>query len=356
MRVTLFLCALRIRQREGLSINSKKPLTYSDAGVDIDRGNQAVKKIAQLARTTYRPEVRSGVGGFAGSFHLSPNQILLAGTDGVGSKLLIAQALARYDTVGIDLVAMNVNDVLASGGEPLLFLDYLAVGYLDPERVATLVAGVVEGCNQAGCALLGGETAELPDIYGQNGYDLAGFVVGRLAYDPPTAQPGDHIIGIASSGFHSNGYALIRAVIDRAGLDLSGRYPETGSRTLGEILLEPTRIYVRPIMDLWAQPVVRAMAHITGGGLLENLGRTLPEGMGAELAKSAWERSPVFNWFQRLGEVDDAEMYRTFNMGIGFTVVVAPDDVSQTIAHFSQYSLRAYDIGRVVDHPGVSLR
>ncbi|MDA8195264.1 MAG: phosphoribosylformylglycinamidine cyclo-ligase [Thermaerobacter sp.] len=312
-------------------------------------------RIRPLAETTRRPEVVAGIGGFAGAFRVDQPTTVLAGTDGVGSKILIAQALHRDETIGIDLVAMNVNDVLAAGGEPLFFLDYLAVGHLDPQRVAILVSGVAEGCRQAGCALLGGETAEMPDLYGEQGYDLAGFVVARQSYAATPAQPGDRIVGVASSGFHANGYALLRAVVRRAGLDLSARYPATGERTLGETLLTPTQIYVRPVMALWPAATVRAMAHITGGGLVENVGRTLPEGLGAQLEAARWRRPEIFDWFREIGEVACDEMYRTFNMGIGFTLVVPPAAVADTIRHFAQHALAAYEIGEVVAEPGVSI-
>lgn len=308
-----------------------------------------------MAATTRRPEVTAGIGGFAGAFQLSGAETIVAGADGVGSKILLAQALGRDDTVGIDLVAMNVNDILAAGAEPLFFLDYIAIGYLDPDRVAALVAGVAEGCRQAGCSLLGGETAEMPDLYPDGGYDLAGFAVGRQVWHQDTVAVGDRLVAIASTGFHANGYALVRAIVAEAGLSLDQTYPATGGRTLGEALLAPTAIYVKPVMQLWPTGWVRAMAHITGGGLVENVVRTLPAGLGVRIETTAWPCPPLFSWFQELGGLDRREMYRTFNMGVGFTLVVPPGAVTEVIHRLRQEGLAAYDVGQVVNQSGVDI-
>lgn len=333
-----------------------KSLTYKDVGVDIDRGNAAVKKIQPLAQSTRRPEVISGIGGFSGAFRMEEPGTIVAGADGVGSKLLVAERLNRHDTVGIDLVAMNVNDVLASGAEPLFFLDYIGIGRLDPERVAEIVEGVAEGCRQAGCALLGGETAEMPEMYPGQTYDLAGFVVGRQVLDAQPVVSGDRILGLFSSGFHSNGYALIRRIFDPNRWDWHKTYPETGDKTLGDVLLTPTRIYVKPVMSLWKTVSVKAMAHITGGGLMENVGRTLPQGLRARLDQERWEVPPMFRWLEELGPVPRSDMYRTVNMGIGFTVVVSPEEVEPALQHLHDQGVAAAEIGEITEGSGVEIQ
>ncbi len=330
-----------------------KHLTYRDAGVDIARGAEAVRRIKPLAASTLRSEVIGEIGGFAGGFRLAEPCTLLAGADGVGSKLLIAQALQRHDTIGIDLVAMNVNDILASGGEPLFFLDYIAIGQLEPVLVEKIVSGIAEGCQQAGCALLGGETAEMPDVYSKGVYDLAGFAVGRQAFEPLGPQVGDHIVALASSGFHSNGFALLRHIVEAEHLDWNMHYEATGSLTLGQALLVPTTIYVKTLRQLWQLVAVHGMAHITGGGILENLPRTLGPGQGAVIDRSRWEMSPIFEWFQTLGQVSDDEMFKTFNMGIGFMVVVSAQDLELTLQVLEEFGIRAWDVGKVTDVPGV---
>lgn len=332
-----------------------KHLTYRDAGVDISRGNEAVTRIKAIAQTTRRPEVMGGIGAFAGAFRWDEAGTLLAGADGVGSKLLLAQALDRHDTVGIDLVAMNVNDVLANGGEPLFFLDYIAIGYLDPDRIAGLVEGIAEGCRQAGCALLGGETAEMPSLYGRDAYDLAGFVVGRQVrqWEPPA--PGDRIIGVASSGFHSNGYALIHRIVKDQALDWDKVYPACDGQTLGASLLTPTLIYVKAIHRLWEAISVRGLAHITGGGIMENLPRALAPGQGARITRGSWPIPEMFSWLGSLGQVAAAEMFRTFNMGIGFMVVLPANEVPTALALLRQAGHQAYDVGEVVSEAGVVL-
>ncbi len=330
---------------------SEKKHTYEAAGVSVDRGNQAVEWIKPLALSTRRPEVVADIGGFAGGFRVDDAE-LLAGADGVGSKLLLAKELDQLDTIGVDLVAMNVNDILASGGEPLFFLDYIAMGYLDPARVRRLVGGVAAGCREAGCALLGGETSEMPDLYGSDEFDLSGFAVGRRRHRASAPQSGDVVLGLASAGFHANGYQLIRAIVKARGESWTATPPQLEGETLGAVLLRPTRIYVNPVMRLWDTVEVRAMAHITGGGLLENLPRTLG-GLGARLNAAAWTWPEEIRLIQEWGAVDQAEMLRTFNCGIGFTVVVAPDHEARALEMLASLGVPAFSIGRVEDEPGV---
>jgi phosphoribosylformylglycinamidine cyclo-ligase len=330
----------------------KRPLTYESTGVSIGRGNAAVDRIKKLVALTHRPGVTESVGGFSGGFQLGETE-LLAGADGVGSKLLLAQALDQLDTIGIDLVAMNVNDVLASGGEPMFFLDYIAMEQVDPDRVKRLVRGMVTGCQAAGCVLLGGETAEMPDLYRTGEFDLSGFAVGRRQFRPLTLpSPGDVLVGVASSGFHSNGYQLIRTVVAQTGHEWQERFPELGHKTLGEVLLRPTQIYVRAVMELWQHVSIRAMAHITGGGLVENVPRTLG-GLGADIRLGTWPRPPEMQLIQTWGHIEELEMLRTFNCGIGFTVVVSADEVRKVQAVLQQHHLTAYVIGQVAEGPGV---
>jgi phosphoribosylformylglycinamidine cyclo-ligase len=312
-----------------------KPLTYRDAGVDIDAGDEAVRRIAPLARATFRPEVLGGIGAFAGFVRVPSGYrepVLVSSTDGVGSKLKVAFLADRHDTVGIDLVAMGVNDLLVHGAEPLYFLDYIGIGRLDPARVEALVAGVAEGCRRAGCALVGGETAELPDLYAAGEYDLAGFAVGIVEreriIDGAAVKPGDVVLGLASSGLHSNGYSLARRIVfDVLGLRADAILPGCG-RTVAEELLEPTRIYAAAVKAALAAVPVSAMANITGGGLTGNVPRVLPEGCRARLSRAAWREPPVFAVLREGGRVSEAEMLRTFNLGIGYVVVVRPDAVA----------------------------
>lgn len=325
--------------------------TYEKAGVSISRGQRAVERIRGLLASTHRPEVEGEVGGFAGAFRLG-EETLLVGADGVGSKVLIAEAMATYNTVGIDLVAMNVNDVVAAGGEPLLFLDYIASHRLEPLEVEQLVEGMANGCRQAGCALLGGETAELPDLYQPGHFDLAGFVVGRRRLTMARPAPGDAVIGLASSGFHANGFQLIRTILQHRGLNYHQMYDQTGGRRLGELLLTPTLIYVSAVRALAEVVTIKAMAHITGGGLVENLPRTLG-GLGATLVRDAWRQPELMRWVQELGEVVEEEMFRTFNMGIGFTISVAPEEADRALKTLSQSGHEAWLIGRVEQEPGV---
>jgi phosphoribosylformylglycinamidine cyclo-ligase len=313
-----------------------KPLTYRDAGVDIEAGDEAVRRIAPLAKTTLRPEVLGGIGAFAGFVRVPSGYrepVLVSSTDGVGSKLKVAFLMDRHDTVGIDLVAMGVNDLLVHGAEPLYFLDYIGIGRLDPARVEALVRGVAEGCRRAGCALIGGETAELPDLYAAGEYDLAGFAVGIVEreriVDGADVKPGDVVLGLASSGLHSNGYSLARRIVfDVLRLPVDAPMPGTG-RSVGDVLLEPTRIYAAAVKALLAAVPVSAMANITGGGLTGNVPRVLPDGCRAVLQRSAWREPAVFATLRDAGRVSDDEMLRAFNLGVGFVVIVRPGDADR---------------------------
>lgn len=338
--------------------NSK--LTYASAGVDIEAGNRAVKLMRDSVRKTFRPEVLTDIGGFGGLFALDTARykqpVLVSGTDGVGTKLRVAMLMDRHDTIGIDAVAMCANDVLVQGAEPLFFLDYLAVGKLVPEKIASIVDGVAEGCRQAGCALIGGETAEMPGFYAENEYDIAGFVVGVVdrtnILDGSGIKPGDCLIGLPSSGLHSNGYSLARKVLlEVAGYKVDAFLPEL-ERTVGEEMLEPTRIYVKSILPLLAQYKILGLAHITGGGLTENIPRILPKGTSVLLKRSAWPVPPVFSLIQRIGRIEENEMLRTFNNGIGM-VMAAPSDQAQDIINtLAKSGENSYLIGEVVAGDG----
>jgi phosphoribosylformylglycinamidine cyclo-ligase len=331
---------------------AKTPLTYRAAGVDIDAGNALVERIKPAVKRTLRPEVLGGLGGFGALFALPPGRwrepVLVSGTDGVGTKLKLAQQLDRHDTIGIDLVAMCVNDVLVQGAEPLFFLDYFATGRLEVEVAARVIEGIARGCELAGCALVGGETAEMPDMYPPGEYDLAGFCVGAVErarlLDGSRVAKGDVLIGIASSGPHSNGYSLIRRILERAGnpLDL-----DLGGTLLADALMAPTRIYVKPVLDLLARVEVHALAHITGGGLSENIVRVVPAGLGIDIDASAWPRPAVFEWLRREGALEDTEMWRTFNCGIGFVLLLAPGEVSAAEAALDVAGLAHWRIGEV---------
>jgi len=331
-----------------------EPLTYKQAGVDIEAGEEAVRRIIPLAQKTFRPEVLGGIGAFAGFFRVPTGYrepVLVASTDGVGTKLKVAVMLDRHDTVGIDLVAMGVNDLLAHGAAPLFFLDYLAVSKLVPAQVEAIVSGIAEGCRQAGAALIGGETAELPGVYAPGEYDLAGFAVGIVErgriVDGSTVKPGDRILGLASSGLHSNGYSLARKVIfERLGLGVTDLLPG-GGRSVGEELLTPTRIYVRPVLDLLAALPVAAMAHITGGGITGNLPRVLPEGCRAVIERGTWPVPAIFELIRTGGEVAEAEMYRTFNMGLGFLLVVAPQHAGPAKQQLEAQGERVFEVGEI---------
>ncbi len=333
---------------------SDEALSYRAAGVDIDAGNALVERIKPLVGRTFRPEVMGGLGGFGALFDLSNKYrepVLVSGTDGVGTKLRLAQQLGRHATIGIDLVGMCVNDVLVQGAEPLFFLDYFATGKLEVETAATVVGGIARGCELAGCALIGGETAEMPDMYPPGEYDLAGFNVGAVEkseiIDGSAIRAGDVVLGVASSGPHANGFSLIRRIVERAGSPFDLKLDGV---TLADALMAPTILYVKPVLALLrAQPHrVHGMAHITGGGLVENIIRVVPKGLGLALESTAWPLPSVFDWLQREGRVAKAEMWRTFNCGIGFTVIAAPADVGALAAQLADAGLRTWPLGEVV--------
>ena len=327
------------------------PLTYRDAGVDIDAGDSLVENIKPFAKRTLRPEVIGGLGGF-GALCAIPAKyrepILVSGTDGVGTKLKLAFETNRHDTIGIDLVAMSVNDILVQGAEPLFFLDYFACGKLDVATATAVVKGIAAGCEQAGCALIGGETAEMPGMYPAGEYDLAGFAVGVVEksriIDGRSIAAGDAVLGLASSGAHSNGYSLIRRILERAQADLSADFH---GRALGDVVLAPTRIYVKPLLALMQEVTVKGLAHITGGGLVENIPRVLPDGLTAELDRRSWPRPPLFDWLQREGAVAEEEMHRVFNCGIGMALVVAAADADRALARLAALGEQAWRIGTV---------
>jgi phosphoribosylformylglycinamidine cyclo-ligase len=332
-----------------------KPLTYRQAGVDIDAGDDAVRRITPLARATNRAEVIGGVGGFASLVGLPSKYrepVLVSSTDGVGSKLKIACLAGRHDTVGIDLVAMGVNDILVPGAEPLYFLDYIAVGRLDPGQIESIVAGVAEGCRQAGCALVGGEMAEHPDSLPAGEYDLAGFAVGvaerQRLIDGSRIRPGDVVLGLASTGLHSNGYSLVRRIVfDVMQLRVTDPMPGTG-RVVADELLTPTRIYVRSIQTLLETVEVRGMAHVTGGGITGNIPRVLPQGCRARLSRSSWLVPAVFETLRQAGRVEDAEMFRTFNMGIGYVAIVPAADADAATRSLRRSGETVTTIGEIV--------
>ncbi len=330
-------------------------ITYKDAGVDVELADRVIQSSADRIRSTFRPEVLGKMGGFAAMFkpQLSgmSEPVLVAATDGVGTKLKIAFLTGIHSTVGIDLVAMNVNDILVTGAEPLFFLDYLATGKIKPEIFKAVISGIAEGCSQAGAALIGGETAEMPDFYGEGEYDLAGFCVGMVdqgqAIDGSGIASGDVVIGLASSGLHSNGFSLVRKVFfEVKGYDPDSHIPDFG-RPLGEELLTPTAIYVRPVLELVKQSPPKGMAHITGGGFQGNIPRILPPNVGVNIRKSAWERPPVFAMLQKDAGLDDEEMFSTFNMGIGFILVVSPTSADMTMRHFRAAGTPAWIVGEV---------
>ena len=368
-RALLKLRAWRLAPAAGIRVNSPTPpgsttlptpLTYRDSGVDIDAGAEVVERIKPLVRRSFRPEVMGGLGGFGALFDLSGKYrepVLVSGTDGVGTKLKLAQQLGRHDTIGIDLVGMCVNDVLVQGAEPLFFLDYFATGKLDVDTTVAVVGGIARGCEMAGCALIGGETAEMPDMYPPGEYDLAGFTVGAVEksqlLDGSKVRAGDVVIGIASSGPHSNGYSLIRRIYDRAGRPGD---VEVGGVALIDALMAPTTLYVKPILELLrandGAHKINAMAHITGGGLTENIIRVIPDGLGLDIEASAIVLPPVFDWLQREGAVPQTEMWRTFNCGVGFVLVVAPRDVAMVESDLARLGLAHRRIGAVVPAAG----
>ncbi len=333
---------------------------YRDAGVDLEAAGRAVSLIAGIAAKATRPEVAESVGGFAGLFRLADGRLLAAATDGVGTKTEVARMAGRLDTVGIDLVAMCADDVACTGAEPLFFLDYLAVGKVVPEDVAALVEGVAEGCRRAGCALLGGETAEHPGTMEPDRFDLAGFCVGLVDGDgllgPHRVRPDDVLVGLASSGLHSNGFSLVRvALLDSGALSLDDRPGDLGGRTVAEELLEPTAIYAPLLARLSRAGLLHAAAHVTGGGLPENLPRVLPDGLGADVDTSAWTPQPVFDLVRRLGDVSDRDMWSTFNMGIGMALAVPADRATDAIEAAGEAGHEAHVIGRLAPPAGVRL-
>jgi len=348
---------------------SNKAITYKDAGVDIDAGDSMVDQIKHLCQRTYSTRVLGKYGAFAGLFRLDYNEklfarnykepVLIACTDGVGTKIKVAATLKKYDTVGIDLVAMNVNDLIVQGGEPLFFLDYLAVHTLDPKVATQMVKGISDGCVEAGCALLGGETAEMPAVYAPGEFDMAGFAVGVVEkskmMNPEDVEAGDSIIGLASSGLHSNGYALARRVVEKTGADLNDYIPELKC-TLAEELLKPTRIYVKTVQKILGKykvkKIVKAMSHITGGGLPGNMPRVLPDGYAARLKRDAWEPPAIFGWLQKNGPVDTDEMFSVFNMGIGYVLVVRPTFTKPIMSALRAVGEKPCFLGKVRKVPG----
>jgi phosphoribosylformylglycinamidine cyclo-ligase len=326
-------------------------LSYRDAGVDIDAGDRLVENIKPFAKRTLRPEVLTGIGGFGALFEISKkyqNPVLVSGTDGVGTKLKLAFQLDRHDSIGIDLVAMSVNDILVQGAEPLFFLDYFACGKLNVETATAVISGIARGCEQAGCALIGGETAEMPGMYPHNEYDLAGFAVGVVEKDRiisgTTIQAGDSVLGLASSGAHSNGYSLIRRIIENNRVDLAADFH---GRTLADTIMAPTRIYVKSLLALIRQLPVKGLAHITGGGLVENVPRILPDQLTAVLRKDAWEMPPLFHWLQQQGNVSDHEMARVFNCGVGMVIIVAPDHAENAMRSLRASGETVWQIGEI---------
>jgi phosphoribosylformylglycinamidine cyclo-ligase len=340
------------------------PLSYRDAGVDIDAGDALVERIKPFAKRTLRPEVLAGIGGFGALVELPKRfkaPVLVSGTDGVGTKLKLAFALHRHDTVGIDLVAMSANDVLVQGAEPLFFLDYFACGKLDVAVAAEVIDGIARGCELAGCALIGGETAEMPGMYPEGEYDLAGFCVGVVekdgVIDGRDIAAGDAVLGLASSGAHSNGYSLIRRILDQAKADFAADFH---GRPLADVLMAPTRIYVKPVLGLLQEVRVKGLVHITGGGLVENVPRVLPDGVRAVLEKAAWPLPPLFRWLQGEGGIPDAELHRVFNCGIGMVVIVAARDADRATGALRAAGETVYRLGvidrRPTDAPPVEIR
>ncbi len=336
-------------------MTDKTSLSYKDAGVDIDAGNALVSRIKHVVKETRRPEVMGGLGGF-GALCAVPQKykepVLVSGTDGVGTKLRLAMDLARHDTIGIDLVAMCVNDLVVAGAEPLFFLDYYATGKLDVDTAARVVTGIAEGCKQAGCALVGGETAEMPGMYPEGEYDLAGFAVGAVEkskiINGSTIAAGDVVIALASSGPHSNGYSLIRKIIERAGIKPTDSF---GDSTFGDAIMAPTRLYVKPVLAAIQQhgAAIKGLVHVTGGGLLENIPRIVPAGLAAHLQKGEWQLPPLFQWLQEQGNVDTQEMYRVFNCGLGMVIVVEADAAEAIKTQLSEAGETVYHLGEIVE-------
>ena len=335
--------------------SSSKGLSYRDAGVDIDAGDDLVDRIKPLAKKTMREGVLAGIGGSGALFEVPKRYkepVLVSGTDGVGTKLRLAFEWNRHETIGQDLVAMSVNDILVQGAEPLFFLDYFACGKLTVDTAATVVGGIAKGCELSGCALIGGETAEMPGMYPPGEYDLAGFAVGAVEKSKiitgATIVPGDVVLAIGSSGAHSNGYSLVRKIIERAGAKPTD---DLGGRPLGDVVMAPTEIYVKPLLKLISEINVKGMAHITGGGLVDNVPRVLPENTQAVLHRDSWQMPELFRWLQMKGGVADAEMVRVFNCGIGMVVIVSPDQVDAAIKSLTAQGLKAWAVGEVVERP-----
>ncbi|CAG9621356.1 phosphoribosylformylglycinamidine cyclo-ligase [Sutcliffiella rhizosphaerae] len=332
---------------------------YKQAGVDIEAGYEAVDRMKKHVAKTMRPEVMGGLGGFGGLFDLSAvnvkNPVLVSGTDGVGTKLMLAFQLDKHHTIGMDAVAMCVNDVVVQGAEPLYFLDYIACGKAVPERIENIVKGIAEGCEQAGCALIGGETAEMPGMYDESEYDLAGFTVGVVEKERlitgANIQAGNVLIGLSSSGIHSNGYSLVRKIV--ANLDLNKKYPGLAS-TLGEALLTPTKIYVKPILEVLKKHTINGMAHVTGGGFIENIPRMLPEGLQAEIDYGTWPMPPIFDLLQEFGELERKEMFNIFNMGIGMVLAINEEILQDVVKILESNGEKAYLIGRVKEGEGIT--
>ncbi len=338
--------------------------SYEASGVNLEAGYEVVSRIKKHVSSTTRNGSMGNIGAFGGMFDLGSlgyeHPILVSGTDGVGTKLKIAFATGRHNTIGIDAVAMCVNDVLAQGAEPLIFLDYVAVGKNEPEIVEQIVAGVAEGCRQAGCALVGGETAEMPGMYAPEDYDIAGFTVGAVEksklIDCSKVKVGDKLIGIPSTGIHSNGFSLVRKIVSDNNLDYNKEYPFTEGKTLGELLLTPTRIYVKPVLKLIKEVEVHGIAHITGGGFDENIPRILKEGQGVEIKEGSWEILPVFQMLEQFGNIPHREMYNIFNMGIGMVIAIDEEDVATTLSVLEGEGLKPSLIGEIIEGSGVTVK
>ncbi len=338
-------------------------ISYEKAGVNLEAGYEVVSRIKKHVASTGRPGSMGGIGSFGGMFDLSSlgirEPILVSGTDGVGTKLKIAFAMDKHDTVGIDAVAMCVNDVLAQGAEPLIFLDYVAVGHNEPAKIEAIVAGVAEGCRQAGCALVGGETAEMPGMYEGGEYDIAGYTTGVVEksklIDGSKVATGDVLVGIASTGVHSNGFSLVRKIVSDAGLSYQDSIPEFGGRKLGDVLLTPTRIYVKQVLDVIRNSNVHGVAHITGGGFDENIPRILRQGQGIEIQEGSWEILPVFKCLEKWGSIPHREMFNIFNMGIGMVLALKADEAEKAIGILEKHGEKASVIGRITDTPGVNI-
>ncbi|MBP1966403.1 phosphoribosylformylglycinamidine cyclo-ligase [Paenibacillus aceris] len=330
---------------------------YKKAGVDIAAGNEAVERMKKHVKRTFRPEVLTDLGGFGGLFSLNKDKyeepVLVSGTDGVGTKLKIAFAMDKHDTIGIDAVAMCVNDIIVQGAEPLFFLDYLACDKVVPEKIEAIIKGIADGCAQSGCSLIGGETAEMPGMYAQGEYDIAGFTVGivdkKKIIDGTTIRPGDVVLGLASSGVHSNGFSLVRRLLlEEKGYTLQGHVDELGDK-LGNVLLEPTKLYVKPILAMLEDVAIKGMAHITGGGFIENIPRVLPDGVNVDIQYGSWPILPIFSLMQREGGISNNDMFRTFNMGIGMVIIVNADDAEKAIAAAEAQGEKVYRLGVVTE-------